>query len=274
MTQSIYKPIFIVGMMRSGTSVFYRTICAHPGLAYISQTTKKFPLSVLKTRLFQIVRRNQMPTEGHRIWRKFVRSEDHSLGREHATAESKHYFRQLVAAQMQMHRKRRFVSKYPRNALRIPFLDEIFPDALFVHLVRDGRAVARSLIEAREFSDSRDVYWGSCAPGWQKLLDVEPLEAVALQWRMNVDYTLQSAQFLPPERYLEIHYEDFTADTVATLQRVARFCELEWPPGLPERLAKGIEDRNYKWREAFSAAEIARVTALQKDLLEKLGYPT
>ena len=155
MTSEIYKPIFIVGMMRSGTSVFYRTICAHPELAYISQTTKKFPLSVVKSRLFKLVRRNPMPTEGHRIWRQFARSEDDALERRHVTPESKRYFQKLVTAQMRIHGKQRFVSKYPRNALRIPFLDEIFPDALFIHVIRDGRAVARSLLESREFADSR-----------------------------------------------------------------------------------------------------------------------
>jgi hypothetical protein len=273
MTLKAYKPIFIVGMMRSGTSVFYRTICAHPRLAYISQTSKKFPLSVFRSRLFKLVRRNPMPTEGHRIWRKFARPEDDALERRHVTPESRRYFQKLVAAQMRIHGKSRFVSKYPRNALRIPFLDEIFPDALFIHMIRDGRAVARSLLESREFADRREVYWGNHAPGWKTLIEMEPLDAVAIQWRMNVEYTRDSAQFLPADRYLEIHYEAFTRDTVNTLYQVARFCDLEWPDGLPERLAEDIEDRNYKWQALLSASEIARITELQENLLNALGYP-
>ena len=155
-----------------------------------------------------------------------------------------------------------------------PFLDEIFPDALFIHMIRDGRAVARSLLESREFADNRDVYWGNHAPGWKKLIDMDPLEAVALQWRMNVAYTRKSAQFLPSDRYLEIKYEAFARDTVKTLDLVARFCELEWPSGQAERLSEGIEDRNYKWQESLSASEIVRITELQKKLLNSLDYPT
>jgi len=44
-------------------------------------------------------------------------------------------------------RTRRFAEKCPRHALVVPFLAEAFPDATFIHVVRDGRAVASSLLK-------------------------------------------------------------------------------------------------------------------------------
>ena len=177
------EPIFIIGMPRSGSSAFYNTLACHPDLGWISQSTKKFPTSAPLSRLMTVFRPSPPPTEGHRIWRRFARAEDDVLGREHATPAARSYYTRLVAAHLAVQRKSRFLSKHPRNSLRMEFLDEIFPGSWFLHLIRDGRAVARSLLEMRERHGGHDRYWGIRPPGWRDLSRLEPVESVARQWQ-------------------------------------------------------------------------------------------
>jgi hypothetical protein len=250
-------PIFIVGMPRSGSTALYNALARHPDLAFISQTSKKFPRSVWLTRLFGLLRHDRRPTEGHRIWRRFARPEDDALGREHATPVVRRYYRKLVAAHLRLHGRPRFLSKYPRNVLRLPWLDEIFPDAVFVHLLRDGRAVAQSTLEMRLRHGGASVFWGIRPPGWRRLAELEPLVSIGLQWKWTIEYARRSAQSLPEGRYIEVRYEDFCARPAETLRELGERIELEWPAEDLARASAGIESRNYKWQERFSRREVA-----------------
>ncbi|MGH7819110.1 MAG: sulfotransferase family protein, partial [Candidatus Binatia bacterium] len=198
------RPIFIVGMPRSGSTVFYNTLAKHPEVAWVSQASKKFPRSLLLTRFIMAFRADRRPTEGHRIWRRYVRAEDDSLRREHVTAAQRRYYTTLVDMHVRLHGKPRFLSKYPRNVLRFEYLDEIFPDALFLHLIRDGRAVAQSVLQMRDGHGGRNLWWGIRPPGWRTLERLEPVESVGLQWKMTIEYARKSAASLSPARYLEI----------------------------------------------------------------------
>jgi len=273
MQGKITKPIFIVGMPRSGTSVFYESLGRHPDLCWISQSTKQFPRSPFLSRVVMGLRRDGRPTEGHRIWRKFARPEHDALGREDVTAVQKAYYRDVVRAQQRIRNKPRFLGKYPRNGLRIPYLDEIFPDAVFIHFIRDGRAVARSLIHMREYKGDRRRYWGIKPPGWERLLDLDPLEAVGRQYTMTVDYIRTSAACLAPGRYLELRYEDFCAAPAEALHRVGRACDLHWTDDGIRTAAAGVQSCNYKWKEELEPAEIERLDRVMGDTLAALDYP-
>jgi hypothetical protein len=268
------RPIFIVGMPRSGSTAFYTTLARHPDVAWISQTSKKLPRSVWLTRLLMLVRWDRRPTEGHLIWKKFVSPEalDDVLRREDVTPEQRQYYRRLVKAHLRLQRRSRFLSKYTRNVLRLEYLDEIFPDALFLHLIRDPRAVARSVLWMRETHGGRDEYWGVRPPGWQRLRELDPVSAIARQWRMTIEYARSSAEALDPERYLEVRYEDFCESPAETLRRVGEWADLVWSEGLLEHVTVDIESQNHKWRDELTLAEIATFDEVAGDLLRELGY--
>ncbi len=247
----------------------YNALARHPDLAWISQASKKFPRSLLLTRLIMAVRSDRRPTEGHRIWRRFVRAEDDSLGREHVTPAACRYYTSLVAMHVRLHGKPRFLSKHPRNVLRFPFLDEIFPDAKFLHLIRDGRAVAQSLLRMRESHGGRNVWWGIWPPGWRVLERLDAVESVARQWRATIEHARKSAALFSSDRYLEVRYEDFCADPVTTLGRVGRWAGLSWADPLLVPATAGIESRNHKWQDAFRPEEIAVLESTMGDLLRR-----
>jgi hypothetical protein len=67
----IKGPIFVLGAPRSGTSVLYKKMAQHPDLAFVSNLTKKYPESMLLTRLILLFRDDHRPTEASKIWRRY-----------------------------------------------------------------------------------------------------------------------------------------------------------------------------------------------------------
>jgi len=142
MRKQVVHPIFIVGVPRSGTNIFYRTFAKHPDLAWISNITKKVPSSLWLTRIIMLFRNDHRPTEANNVWQKFAGNDDESLGRDDVTAAARKYLHTVLQNNLQIFNKLRFVNKCPGNSVRIEFLKEIFPDAIFIHIIRDGRAAA------------------------------------------------------------------------------------------------------------------------------------
>ena len=269
---SIVRPIFIVGMPRSGSSVFYEKMALNPDLACLTQNSRKFPRSVMLSRLHALIRRDPKPTEAPRVWMKAARQEDDTLSRADATPDLIRYFRDVVGTQLRLAGKPRFISKYPRNGLRMEFLDAIFPDCLFIHLIRDGRDVARSIIEKREGHGGRNAYWGIRPPAWRDLLKLDPVEQVGLQYARSIAYIREHAAPYRPDRYREVFYEQFCADPKTVLRQMGEFCGLDWTPAELEKAAEGVRNGNGKWQEMFNTEERALLDRVLGPIRRELGY--
>jgi hypothetical protein len=268
----IDRPIFIIGMPRSGTSVFYEKLALNSGLACLTQNSRKFPRSVLLSRLNALIRRNPKPTEAPQVWMRAARREDDTLTRADATPALCRYYRDVVGTQLRLAGKTRFLGKYPRNGLRMEFLDAIFPGCLFLHVIRDGRDVLRSILEKREAHGGRNRYWGIRPPGWRGLSGCEPVEAIGLQYNWSIAYMLEHAAPFRPDRYKEVRFEDFCADPKAVLRQVGDFCGLEWQSAELDKSVEGVWTSNGKWQEQFNAEERATLERVIGPMLCELGY--
>jgi hypothetical protein len=269
-TPEIRKPIFVVGCPRSGTNTFHYRLPKHPDLVWISNVTKKTPHSLLLTKLLMVFRKDHKPSEAKVIWRHSATGDNDVRGRADATPEMKAFLHKVVRNHLQLFNGPRFVNKCPQNALRIEFLDEVFPDAYFIHIVRDGRAVANSIRNARLKHDG--AYWGCRPADWKSVIDLPVLEGSGLQWKMIVEHALDAAKTIPPERYVQIRYEDLCAEPEKVFREVSDRVELKWDDATLSNLVSDIESRNYKWREKFSDDEIEMLHARLGSLLTKLGY--
>ena len=270
MTIDVHKPIFIIGSPRSGTSIFYRTMAKHPDLAWISNITKKFPSSMLITRLIMLFRDDHRPTEANKIWSKFTTGDHESLGSGDVSPAARRFLHKIVQNNLKIFNKARFLNKCPGNAVRIEFLNEIFPDAIFIHIIRDGRAVVHSIKRAREKHSAQ--FWGTKPPGWRDVLAHPMLESCALQWKMIMEHILESAQHLPQNRYFEVKYEDFIAHPAETLTSLGEKCGLTWSDGFMDDIANGLQSRNFKWQENLNPDEKDILALLLGELLDRLGY--
>ncbi len=263
-------PIFIIGCPRSGTNTLYYRIAKHPGLAYISNITKKLPDSLILTRLLMLFRKDHRPTEAKNVWGRFRRGDDDALTAADATPQAAHFLHKVVDNHLRLFARPRFINKCPRNTVRLGFLNAVFPDAFFIHVLRDGRAVAHSILRAREKHAGQ--YWGCRPPGWRSLLDLPMPDACAMQWKLITEHALAAARSLPPDRYIEVRYEDLCDSPEQSFREVSEKVGLAWEPAVLQELVGDVSSRNYKWRENFSGAEIERLNALLGDLLLRLGY--
>lgn len=297
----IDRPIIVVGAPRSGTTLVFNSFAARPDLAWFSQHLSRLPgwpsVTVL-TRLASGGLRKSIdrsdrrrrwreklrvgPSEAYGVWERYCGERflyDFLLD-ERADDEQVRAVRELVAKLLRYQGRDRFATKITGPA-RIGYLTSIFPDARFLHVIRDGRAVVRSLLDVHFWGGT----WREREPAWKgglseaelerwRELGEPPLALAALQWRAIVRSARAEAERLAPDRYAELRYEDFVASPEDVLERMTEFCELPRSREAHRFLAGRVDlrDMNYRWREAFDTTEVGLLEELIGDELESLGY--
>jgi hypothetical protein len=167
--------------------------------------------------------------------------------------------------------KSRFGDKTPPFVLHMDLLAELFPEARFVHVIRDGRDVGLSLREAH-FDAPRTV------------------TGAARYWRDRVRRGRALGVRLSPDRYLELRYEDVVGDPRSTLARLCSFVELEFTDrmldyGRRARATIRVQDRAHEstaltppvaglrdWRRQMPSRDVAAFEAVAGEVLSELGY--
>jgi len=140
----------------------------------------------------------------------------------------------------------RFLEKTPKNALRVPFLAEAFPDATFVYLYRDPRETISSMLDgwrSGRFVTYPDLpgWSGSpwsylLTPGWPDLKDRPLGEVVARQWASTVDALLDDLEAVDPSRWCLASYDRLVAEPLEEITRLCAFLGLDWDDDLAEPL--------------------------------------
>ncbi len=168
----------------------------------------------------------------------------------------------------------RFLEKTPKNSLRIPFLNQLFPDARFIFLWRDPRQNLSSIIEAWR-SGKWQTYnrlegfegpWSLLLPpGWQALRG-KPLEDIAaFQWDRSNRMILEDLAALAPERWSVVNYDKLVGAPLPSVRRLCDFIGIEMDARLLERASAPLPWSRYtqtapaadKWRR--NEAAITRV---------------
>ncbi|HVY82043.1 MAG TPA: sulfotransferase [Steroidobacteraceae bacterium] len=168
----------------------------------------------------------------------------------------------------------RFLEKTPKNALRIPFLDRIFPDARFIVLWRDPRENLGSIIDAWRSGRWKtynglpdfDGPWSLLLPPGWRTMNGRPLEEIAaFQWDSTYRIVLDDLAAIAPQRWTSVSYGELLADTAATIRRLCEFARIEFDGALAQHVTRPLPLSRYtltppardKWRQ--HEPEIARV---------------
>jgi hypothetical protein len=132
----------------------------------------------------------------------------------------------------------RLLEKTPKNALRIPFLAKVFPDAQFIYLHRDLRQTLSSMLEAWQSGRFRTypqlpgwegLPWSLLlVPGWRGLSGKPLQEIVAAQWEMTTRTLLDDLAALPAGRCHVARYDALTADPVNEVVRLCDALGFDW----------------------------------------------
>jgi hypothetical protein len=168
----------------------------------------------------------------------------------------------------------RLLEKTPKNALRVPFLLEVFPDAQFVFLHREPRANLSSMMQAwraKGWVTYRGLPgwpgpWSLLLPPGYERLQGKPLEdVVAFQWRVANETILDDLEAIPRERWTSVRYEDLVANPKAEIPKLLRFIGAETDTRLEDYLGRPLPLSRYtqsapapeKWKQ--NEKEIERV---------------
>jgi hypothetical protein len=148
----------------------------------------------------------------------------------------------------------RLLEKTPKNCLRIPFIDSIYPDARFIYLYRDPKDSISSIMEGWRhqrfvtYGDVRMVHGRWCflrPPKWQEMLNRPLNEIAAFQWQSCQEIILNDLNSIDSERWTTCAFDEFLGDPKGTIGRLQNFCELDADPKLEEYCASPLPNSRY-----------------------------
>ncbi len=262
-------PFFIVGSARSGTTLLRLILNAHSEVAippesrFITELWRDGETSVDNfLKALSAHARFQawdLPIES-------VRQELEGA----STAEYRDLIEAAFKAFAREHGKARWGDKTPRYVAEMERIASLWPEARFIHMIRDGRNVAQSYA---------DVPFGP-----------KNVARVADLWARRVRAGRESGARLGPTRYLEVRYEDLVKDLETHTKALCTFLELEFDPGMldyAERSRADVLPRAGKynphltsppiadvrsWENQMPPNQVAIFEAIAGDLLSDLSY--
>ncbi len=173
---------------------------------------------------------------------------------------------------------RRLAEKTPHNLIHAGWLGQLFPAARFIHVIRDGRAVAESLVR----QSWRDPQTGKLLPYCQDL------SSAARYWASVVTESRRQCAMVP-RRGLEVRYEQLIAEPRETMQMVLAFLGEPWDEQVLHHESAGVvlsaresstqavgrarsSANTEAWRSRLSEKEVATIEDVAGPVLRAFGY--
>ncbi len=242
--ETIVSPIFLVGSVRSGTTLLRLMLDHHPELAFHHESQYMV---------------EKLPETGWPDLGAFYEGlvHDRIFQDSRFTIDRRLNYRQLMNSFLAQKRDRdgkRLVGSTVH--LHFDRLLRIWPDARFIHIVRDGRDVARSRVE---------LGWaGNMYTGVDSWIEAERL------WEKFRDQ-------VAPDRRIDIRYEDLISDAPGELSRICDFLDLPYDPAM----LRYNQNSTYQppdlslinqWRRKLSPTAVRLAESRIADMLVDRGY--
>jgi hypothetical protein len=271
-------PVFVLGCGRSGTKLLYHMLLSSGRFAIYHSESNAFNLLGLR---FGNLRRRKNRQKLLNAWFKSMLFERSGLTREeielqllNECRDAGGFLRILMDAIARKQGMGRWAESTPLHMLYLPTIKKLIPDALIIHIIRDGRDVAVSLNKIkwiRPFSWDRE----------------RSLVVAGLFWKWIVGKGRKYGREMGPD-YLEVHYEDLVNKPRETLAQVSGFIaqDLDYDRIRGEALGS-VQSPNSsfrsdsaqkdvspvgRWRKLVSPAESVQLESAIGDLLEQVGY--
>ncbi|WP_018716299.1 sulfotransferase family protein [Arhodomonas aquaeolei] len=307
-----HAPVMILGAPRSGTSLLHRILRGHPG--FVSTARESQPVWEPLTEpsrhdwageqapgdlqsgdidgIHRQLARLALPAD---VWRRadardvVAKQQNPILSR----WVLRPGYRALVMARALRWRSTLhswLVDKCVHSGLWPELLETAFPDARYIHIVRDPADTMRSMVSGwlnpdRFFTweppqglaipDYPFTRWNfPLPPGWQEVRDRPLAEVVAFQWRAMQEGILGLESRTPTERFLRVRLENLNARPRETIEQIAAFLQLPWSDYL-ETFAGRVPVVNAEGKHqppGKLATTVEEILPSIRDTARRLGY--
>jgi hypothetical protein len=269
----VIRPLIVLGVSRSGTTLLRVMLDRSPGIAIPDES---FFVPLLARRHRGIVDTERFLDDLRRIpmLRAWGISAEDVAPRLHSGTSTGEAVSAIFESYAQRVAKPRWGDKTPMYMRHVSMLERLFPDAQFVHLVRDGRDAALSLLEMPEGTFTRT--WAHPRSPAQ----------FACMWRKEVGDARALGRRVGAGRYLEVRYEDLVAEPALVVREICEFAGIPFELEMVEyagqvdvsekphqqRLLQSPTIGVRSWREEMTADDVGVFEAIAGDLLDELGY--
>lgn len=265
-------PVFVVGMNGSGTTMLLDSLGRHPELFAFPRETRLIPYLMIDSQRFGdlgvddnfralwdearnlpafVVVNGLRPLPLPPDWARYPRS---------VAAVLDAIFRSFASREG----KRRWCEKTPQHVQHIARLADAFPEASFIHVIRDGR---------------------DCAASFKRRWGRTP-ELSIYRWKKVVAEGRRQGVSIGAGRYMEVRYEDITGEPEYWLRRICGFLGIPFNSAVLESSQPyldaadspvsggGLRPNTGNWHKAFSSSTVDRLERIAGDKLRNLGYAT
>lgn len=240
--------IYVGGVARSGTTYVKNVLDAHSNIS-CGHELKLEPLMASMRKLW---------------WTKEMSAQLLSAGiTENKLDDSFSVFAAVYVLLNRRDNKGRIASKTPHLVTEFATFHRWFPQAKFVHVLRDCRAVSASLLQQKwiDLTDAKSglVWYCRDAVGASRY------------WRHILETSQREEALIPKSQYHTIKYEDLVANPEATLRNMFDFLGEPWEPDVLSKNPVHAESVD-RWRTLLNEEQLHTIQAMSGDLMASLGY--
>lgn len=284
MSGELKPPIILFGNFRSGTTLLQKLIATHPDVVPLYEPV------------------------GLWLYADPGRSHD-EFDEKDATDKVIRHIRNEFLKYQQQHGNRVIVEKTPHNILRIPYVRAIFPEAHFLHIVRNPLsfissvelkwqqpATRKRILKRLKFTSIAQLHhylkrflsqlwnnrilrrkylsiWGPRYKGVQEDLKTEDLMVVfARQWSRASSKAERDLAHFEDGQVLRLRYEDFVQHPISDMERICAHCGLQMTDDMAKTVQEMVKtDRIMKWQR-FEPHVLARIIPELYVEMERNGY--
>jgi len=279
------EPIILIGAARSGTTLVGDVLSKHPDIAYW--------------------------IEPKYIWKyKNPNLKNDFRYAKEASEKVSTYIKLKFLKIVIKSDKKRFLEKTPSNCFRVPFINEVYKDAVFLNIIRDGRDVSMSAYKKWTTKHDKSAYkrrltlneiplvdlpfyifnfikllifqwffpgklkeWGPMSPLIIEYAKKSVEEACAIQWKQSTEVSILELQKIDQSRVFTFKYEDFLKSPDKILDEIFKICKLSDSSEVRNFAHEIIRPNNSKkWEKKENIDFVGKINHIIKPMNESLGY--
>jgi hypothetical protein len=276
----VIKPIIVVSTGRSGSTMFHDIITRHESIAWFSVLLSKFPTKIKWNRYYMscldipiigtILRKKIIPSESYPFWETHIkgfRRPFRDLRADDVSVKIKKKIPSLFSKTLTKKRHRLLIKLTGWS--RIAFLNEIFPDAMFIHIKRNLRPTVNSFLNVDfwngwegpqkwrfgELNIEEEAQWNRYDQSFAALASIGVIKMIKS--------VHEAKKTIPENRFLEVSYEDICDDPIRTFKKIYEFAGLKESKRISRDLkTRKLVNKDNLWMEELNDIQIKTINEI------------